>query len=202
MEIKEETPVKWPDCEPRTRHQDRKSQSSWKKKSHEYQNLLIAELKRMGATSVLITTNKFPESERDPAVAVYLSMKQVDYSWQEALGFIGQLPTTQEIDRAYMDRAKNVHPECPTPNLEKFIQLTKQRDQAKAFVQGKHLAEHDKVIAVDVFNEVRLNMNAIRLVLAAMRQMERCGAPRMKERAWRGFSKLITAGEGNGTTAA
>lgn len=202
MEIKEENPLKWPDGQARTRIQDRKAQSSWKKKTHEYQNLMLSELKKLGATSVLITINKFPESERDPGVAVYLSMKQVDYSWQEALGFVGELPSAQDIHRAYMERAKKVHPECQTPNVELFMQLTKQRDQALRFIRGEHLTEHDKVIAVDVFKEVRLNMNAIRLVLGAMRQFERCGAPMMMERAWRGFSKMITSGGGNATTVA
>lgn len=201
MEIKEETPLRWPDSQARTRIQDRKPQTAWKKKQHEYQNLLIAELKRMGATSVLISTNAFPDSQRDPGVAVYLSLNQVDYSWQEALGFVGQLPTVQEIDRAYMHKAKSFHVDGPTPNAELFHQLTKQRDQAKAFVRGEHLADHDKVIAVDVFKEVRLNMAAIRLVLSAMRQIDRCGAPMMTERAWRGFAKMITAGASNEPSA-
>lgn len=201
MEIKEENPLKWPDTQARTRHQDRKTQASWKKKQHEYQNLLIAELKKMGATSVLITTNGFPDSQRDPGVAVYLSLKQVDYSWQEALGFVGQLPSIQEIDHAYMQKAKKFHTDGPTPNAELFHQLTKQRDQARSFVRGEHLVEHDKVIAVDTFSEVRLNMAAIRLVLAAMRQIDRCGAPMMTERAWRGFTKMISAGASHEPTA-
>jgi hypothetical protein len=51
------------------------------------------------------------------------------------------------------------------------------------------------VISVDAFKEQRWNLNAIRLTIAAMRQIERCGSPMMMERAFRGFNKaLITAG--------
>jgi hypothetical protein len=194
LEVNEEHPLRWPDGQARTRIQDRKTQGSWKKKAHEYQALLIAELKKIGATSVLITTNKFPDSERDPGVAVYFSMKQEDYSWQEALGFIGTLPTVDQIQVSYREKAKRVHPDGPTPDAELFHAITKHRDSAVAYVTGKHLAEHEKVMAVDAFKEVRLNMAAIRLALSAIRQIERCGAPILMERAFRGFNKMISAG--------
>jgi hypothetical protein len=196
-EGKSESPLRWPSGWPRTRIQDRKPQSQWKKPLHVYQQLLIAELGRLKATSYLITTNSGSDGQRDPGASVFFSLKPLDiYGWQEALGFIGEIPTIQQIDHAYLERAKKVHPDGPTPDVELFRKLTLHRDNAKSWVRGEHLQEHDKVMACDAFNDVRLNLNAVRLTLAAMRQIERCGASVMLERAFRGFNKMITAGSG------
>lgn len=194
-EGKTESPLRWPSGWPRTRIQDRKPQSQWKKAFPLYQQVLVAELARLKASSYLITFNSGADRERDPGVAVFFSLKPLDiYSWQESLGFIGEIPTIAQIDAAYMDRAKRVHPDGPTPDIELFRKLTTHRESAKAWVRGEHLQEHDKVMACDAFTEVRLNLNAVRLTLAAMRQIERCGASVMLERAFRGFNKMISAG--------
>ena len=49
------------------------------------------------------------------------------------------------------------------------------------------------MMASDKFKEVRHNLNAIRITLSALRQIERCGDPAMTEQAWRGFRPALTA---------
>lgn len=193
IESKITQPVQWPDGQPRTRLGDRKSQAAWKNPYHKTLSLLDGELRKLGVSSYLVTHND--QSSQDSGVAVYFSLKPDDREdWQEALGFIGEVPTIDQIDRAYRERARKVHPDGPTPDRVLFDSLTKQRDRARAWAKGEQTVEHEKVIAIDVFKEIRLNINAIRLTLSALRQIERCGAPMMMERAFRGFSKQITAG--------
>jgi hypothetical protein len=185
-------PLKWPDGVPRTRFQDRASRPAWKKNYTESVISLEKELKRLGATSWLITRNE-PHSE-DQGVSVYLSTKPIDdYSWQEALGFIGEVPTVKQIDLAYMERVRRIHPDGPTPDRVMFDELTKHRDRARAWAQGKRTVEHEKVLAVDAFRSQAWNITAIRLTISALRQIERCGSPVMVDRAWRGFHKQLIA---------
>lgn len=197
METKEESPLRWPEGWPRTRFQDRQAKSAWKKNYSDSVAGLVKELKRLGATTYLITRN-LTHSE-DAGVAVYFSLKPINqYGWQEALGFIGEVPTVAQIDRAYMERAKKVHPDGPTPDLALFQALTEHRDRARAWARGEQKLEHNKVMPCDAFKEQRWNVNAIRLTIAALRQIERCGSPLMMERAFRGFAKQITASAGAG----
>jgi len=190
--MNESNPLIWPDGWPRTRLQDRQNKAAWKKSYVDAVSALIKELKRLGATEYLITRN-VGNNNSDSGVAVYFSLTPVDqYGWQEALGFIGEVPTIQQIDRAYMERAKRVHPDGPTPDLVLFQRLTEHRDRARAWARGEQTIEHDKVIPCDAFREQRWNVNAIRLTIAALRQIERCGSSLMMERAFRGFHKQIS----------
>jgi hypothetical protein len=171
---------------------DRKAQVAWKKNYSEALASLTKELKRLGATSWLLTRND--THNPDGGVAIYLTMQpDSQEAWQEALGFIGEVPTVEQIDRAYREKARKIHPDGPSPDPVLFNALTEHRDRARAWARGEQTVAHDKVIACDVFKEQRWNLNAIRLTIGAMRQMERCGASAMMERAWRGFSKQITA---------
>lgn len=197
----EEYPLRWPEGWPRTRLQDRKQQSAWKKTYLQSMEALGKELKRLGARVWIITRNR--GETQDVGVAVYFSLKPVDqYGWQEALGFIGQVPTVEEISRAYKQRVSKIHPDGPTPDRVLFEALTQHRDRALDWATGKQKTEYDKVLACDSYNEVRLNVNAVRLTIAALRQIERCGASMMMERAFRGFSKQITAGASSNDSAA
>jgi hypothetical protein len=151
---------------------------------------LQRELRLVKATSVLITHNQ--NGHEDGGVAVWISRKpQDDYGWQDEFGFIGTIPTVQELDRAYMQKAKHVSPDGPTPNLDRFYELTKLRDQGRQWIRGERIKEHETVMAVDAFREIRHNLNAIRLTLSALRQIERCGSPVMMEQAWRGFRPAL-----------
>lgn len=188
----EEYPLRWPEGWPRTRLQDRKPQAGWKKTYLQSVDALEKELRRLKAGAFIITRNR--GETQDTGVAVYFSLKPTDqYGWQEALGFIGHVPTVDQINRAYMERAKRVHPDGPTPDLPLFQALTEHRDRARDWAMGRQKIEYDKVLACDSFNEVRLNLNAIRLTISALRQIERCGASMMMERAFRGFNKQIAA---------
>jgi hypothetical protein len=193
LEGQHEKPLKWPEGWPRTRLQDRETRPAWKKNQAESVASLVKELERLGATSYMITTNE--THSEDSGVAVYFSLKPTNqYAWQEALGFIGEIPTVAQIDAAYMSKAKRVHPDGPTPDITMFHALTEHRDRARAWARGSQTTEHEKVMPCDAFKEQRWNINAIRLTIGALRQIERCGSPLMMERAFRGFAKQITSG--------
>jgi hypothetical protein len=184
--------LRWPDGQPRTRIQDRERRSAWKQPMPKVREMLRTELERSGATASLVTYSTNP---LDPGVAVYFSREATNqFAWQEALGLIGKIPTVDEINRAYQQAARRCHPDGPTPDLELFRSLTEHRNRAVDWATGKHRTDHEYVIAIDVFDEARLNLNAVKVVLYSLRRIEDCGSPLMLERAFRGFSKQITAG--------
>lgn len=194
VEFREENPLKWPNGHDRTQIRDRKKQSAWKKSMKDVRAALHLELKRMGAVECLITFNPSPSDRQDPGAAVYFSMKrEEDYSWQAALGLNNPMPTLKEIDDAFKAKAMVHHPDRggDAALYQAFLQ---HRENAKAWILGKYNHEHDYVIAIDSFEEVRLNLQAIKLAIAAMRQLERVGAPTVLERAFRGFRTALTAG--------
>jgi hypothetical protein len=192
LEVKDETPLKWPEDRPRTRFQDRKPQAAWKLNYADTLVGLTRELHLLKATFALVTHNS--HGHEDGGVSVWLSRKpQDDYGWQDALGFIGVVPSAKDVTRAYHDRVSKIHPDGPTPNREAFNQLTKHRDNAMRWIRGERSVEPETVMAVDTFKEVRHNLNAIKLTLSALRQIERCGSPVMMEQAFRGFRPAITA---------
>jgi len=192
LELKNETPLKWPPDRPRTRFQDRKLQNAWKLSYGDTITALEREMKLSKVTYALITHNS--PGHEDAGVAVWMSRKPMDdYAWQDEFGFIGEIPTVQDLDRAYMQKARKCAPDSPTPNIDRFRELTKLRDQGRRWIRGERLVEHESVMASDKFKEVRHNLNAIRITLSALRQIERCGDPAMTEQAWRGFRPALAA---------
>ncbi|MGH9496008.1 MAG: hypothetical protein ACRD3B_13495 [Candidatus Sulfotelmatobacter sp.] len=192
LNLEDQSPLKWPEDRPRTRFQDRETRAAWKLSYTDALKGLQRELVLLKATSALVTHNA--AAHEDGGVAVWLSRKPTDdYGWQDALGFIGVVPTMKDIDQAYMSRARKVHPDGPTPNRVAFDELTRHRDNARRWVRGERRVEHETVMAVDTFKEVRHNLNAIKLTLAALRQIERCGSPVMMEQAFRGFRPALAA---------
>lgn len=186
-------PLRWPEGQARTRIQDRQRKSAWKRTRAQYLTALEQELRRSGATDWLITHS---DSSLDPGVAVYFSRRpQNQFAWQEALGMIGTVPTVDAINQQYRKLIRFIHPDGPSPDIEMFHALTEHRDRAIDWALGRHRADHEYVIAIDVFDELRLNINAVRVVLLSLRRIEDCGSPLMLERAFRGFAKQITAGE-------
>ncbi len=189
--IEEKVPLKWPEGWERTLIGNRKPQSAWKKKFPEYKVSLIKELARMGVTEVLISWSGSATERLDPGVAVYFSKDlKPDYSWQGALGLETPAPTLEEIDSAYRKKALEHHPDRGG-DIEVFRQLTKHRDQARAWVLGTHQQEHEYSIACDKFTEARLNLAALRLAIAAFRSLERVGVPSILERTFRGFRTAL-----------
>lgn len=192
MEVEKRQPLKWPEDRPRTRFQDRKPQNAWKLNYSDAMSALEREMKLSKVTAALITHHI--SGHEDSGVAVWMSRKPADdYAWQDEFGFIGEIPTVQELDRAYMQKARRCAPDSPTPNIDRFRELTKLRDQGRKWIRGERSMEHESVMASDKFKEVRHNLNAIRITLAALRQIERCGDPAMTEQAWRGFRPALAA---------
>jgi len=191
-----EQSLRWPDGQPRTPIQARESRSAWKQPLGKVWESLQKELERSGATSSLITHSL---DHRDPGVAVYFSRKaQNEFAWQEAFGLVGIVPSREQIERAYKERIKRIHPDGPTPDAELFMALTRHRDRALDWAAGRHRADHEYVIAIDCFDATRLNLNAVRIVLYSLRRIEDCGSPLMLERAFQGFHKALTANAGEG----
>ena len=142
--VEDANKLKWPDGIDRTRIQDRKQQSSWKKTRKEYYDALVDELGRMNATSILISRS--PDERLDPGVAVWFSLQKEDFSWQQTLGLDNPAPTMAEIDDVFRERARKCHPDAPgggDPAL--FKKLNEARLQAKAWVQGTHDHRHEYV---------------------------------------------------------
>jgi len=196
IEVVENHQLKWPEGWERTPIGSRKSQASWKKPFRGYRDSLVKELGRIGVTETLICYNLSPNDRLDPGVAVYFSKAvKEDYSWQVALGIDSPAPTLAEIDEAFRRKAMQHHPDRGG-DVEIFRSLAKHRDQAKAWILGTHRTEHEFVIPCDRFDEVRLNLNAVRLAMAAFRQLERVGVPAILERTFRGFKTALPAYEG------
>lgn len=189
-----QSPLKYPDGWPRTRISDRKKAGGWKKTAKQYEEAIAKELARFSVADFRITCNPPGSDRQDPGVAVYFTLKKdADFSWQEGLGLFTPCPTLQEIDDAYRERAMQHHPDRGG-DLETFKRMGAHREQAKAWVLGAQ-KEHEYVIPCDRYDEVRLNMAAIRMALAAMRQLDRVGIPGMLERSFSGMRTALPPGE-------
>lgn len=195
LDVIEEKKLRWPDGIGRTPIQARKKQSSWKRARLDYHNGLIDELRRIGATSILICR---AENERlDPGVAVWFSMKREDFSWQQTLGIENPAPRLDEIDSAFRDKARKAHPDAPgggDPAL--FRKLSEARQQAKAWIEGSHDARHEYVMAIDQYDEPRLNLQALKLAFGYIRGLERVGAPAILSQTLGAFRAQLTGGSG------
>lgn len=189
----EELKLKWPDGCDRTRIQDRKGQSAWKKTRLDYHNGLVVELGRMGATSILITRS---DSERlDPGVAVWFSMAKEDFSWQQGLGIDTPAPTFDEIDTAFREKTRACHPDrADGGDSELFKRLVDWRKQAKAWVTGTHANRHEYVMAIDQYSEARLNLHALQMAFSYLRGLERVGAPAILTQTLGAFRAKLTGG--------
>lgn len=214
--MKEAYPLSWPDGWVRTRPEHRRDNNTWKKTFGVYRDELIDEIERLKATSLVLSTD-IPLTVRglpregfkpvDPGVAVYFGRRQrEDRTWFDVLAISNVpevRPTDPEtcarvltlIDQQFRKYAKQYRGGDPDlgGDLELFRQLVKARDAGRDFYNGVKRADHEYVLACDLFNEVRLNMHAIGLTVIAMRQIERCGASSMLERAFRGFMAALPA---------
>lgn len=198
-EKKEAYPLSWPEGWPRTRPQDQKPMSSWKRTGNQYRDALATELERMGSPIAVISSNvplnlrgmmTQGVEPRDVGVAVYFSRKlKEDFSWQEVLGIHEPAPTEERIQDAFKKLALQYHPDRGG-DLAMFQSVAKARDNAIRWVNRRSDQRFDYVIACDQFREVRLNMAAIVMTIKAIRQIERCGTSSLLERAFKGFSAL------------
>jgi len=194
-DVIEELKLRWPDGMERTRIKERKPQHSWKKTRLEYHNMLAAELEKMGATSVLIT--RTGDDRLDPGVSVWFSLKKEDFTWQQGLGLDNPAPTLDEIDAAFRGKAQKCHPDrSDGGDSEMFKRLNDWRKQAKAWVTGTHDQRHEYVMAIDQYDESRLNLCALRLAFSYIRGLERVGAPAILTQTLGAFRAKLVASTG------
>jgi hypothetical protein len=195
IDVVEELKLRWPDGCERTRIKERKPQPAWKKTRLEYHNALILELEKMGATSILISRGI--DERLDAGVAVWFSMKKEDFSWQQGLSLDTPAPTLDEIDIAFREKAKAVHPDrSDGGDPEMFKKLANWRTAAKAWITGTHAHQHEYVMAIDQYTETRLNLCALRLAFSYIRGLERVGAPAILTQTLGAFRAKLTATSG------
>ncbi len=198
IDLLEESVLRWPDGAERTRIKDRKGQPAWKFPWAKYREMLERELELLGATSILICRSD--KESLDPGVAVWFSMAKEDFSWQQGLGLETPAPTLEQIDAAYRHRARKCHPDNTegTADPALFKQLTEWRDAARAWVKGTHRQRHEGVMAIDQYDEARLNLCAIRLAFSHIRGLERVGAPAILKQTLSAFRAKLVAQTGTG----
>jgi hypothetical protein len=134
--------LNWPVGWYRTRIQDRRNNGSWRKPLNGCFLALEKELKRSGASSMLISTN-IPPGKRgldshadeplDPGVAIYFDRKPLkeDFSWQDVLELYKPAPSQEEILDAYLKLARKYHPDIKsTGDLAMFQKVAQARDTA------------------------------------------------------------------------
>lgn len=179
IEVQKEITLRWPDGWPRTRVGDWSSRASWKDSRDKYAAALAKELELMGATSITITT---AVNERlDPGVAIWFSMTKDNREWQDTLGIDNPAPTIDEINDTFRSLAMKNHPD-KGGDVAIYQKLVAARDAAKAWIQGTHKQQHEFVVALDLYDETRLNMAGLRLALANLRSLKRLGMPSILER--------------------
>ena len=200
LDVLEELKLKWPQGCERTRIKERVGQGRWREGWKDTRERLILELERLGATSILITRH---ESENlDPGVAVWFSRVKEDFSWQQGLGFDNPAPSLAEIDSAFREKAKKFHPDNPlTGDSAIFKQLSDWHKAAKAWVTGTHNHAHEYVMAIDQYNEARLNLKALQMAFFYIRRLEDVGAPAILTQTLGAFRAKLVAQTGTGGAA-
>lgn len=192
--MQEQTPLRWPDGQQRTRIQDRTDRKAWKRTPRQYMEALDQEMTRMKAVEYIVSKNT---EGGDPGVAVYFSRKAIDnYGWQETFGLIGIIPTEEQIQRAYHKLAVIYSPDNQsTGDPARFREITEHRDRARDWARGAQRREHEYGIACDAFTEQRWNMHSITMTLGYLRRIEALGCTVMFEQILSAFSKkALTAG--------
>jgi len=191
--MKEIYPLQWPEGWPRTSLSDREARPAWKKTERQAIEALELELKRFGAIAPVIS-RRDPQDFRtapDPSIAVWFSRKreEEDFSWQTALGIDNPAPTIDEIEAAFKRKALPYHPD-KGGDIETWHALDKHKKNAIAYVNQMSGKSRDFCIPCDTFKESRWNINAIRMTVHSLRQMERDGTSGLLERAMKGFAAL------------
>lgn len=193
IEVVEEVKLKWPDGAERTRIKERVGQGRWRESWSDTRKRLILELERLGATSVLVT--RHDNETLDSGVAVWFSRVKEDFSWQQGLGLDTPAPTMEQIDNNYRERARKCHPDNGGDPVQ-FKQLTEWRDAARAWIKGTHNHAHEYVMAIDQYNEARLNLKALQMAFFYIRRLEDVGAPAILTQTLQAFRAKLVANVG------
>jgi hypothetical protein len=193
VDVLEEVKLRWPDGAERTRIKDRVGQNRWRESWTDTKKRLSDELQRLGATSILIT--RAEDQRLDPGVAVWFSRVREDFSWQQGLGLDNPAPSLAEVDAAFRDRARKVHPDNPTTgDPEAFKRLSEWHKAARAWITGSHAHAHEYVMAIDQYNESRLNLKALQMAFFYIRRLEDVGAPAILSQTLGAFRAKLTGG--------
>lgn len=187
VEMKEITPLRWPDGWSRTLIDQRKHQAAWKKPYSFYRDAVHRELERMGVQSIEITRNEYSKERVDPGVSVWFSLKPTeDFTWQLGLQLDNPMPTLTDIDAAYRRLVQKHHPDRIEQgsggDIAMYHKLTEFRKNARAWVLGGELTKHDNCIPCDRFTNAAQNMAAVASALRHFRGLERVGIPAILER--------------------
>ena len=194
-EVVEEQKLKWPDGIDRTRIKDRVGQGRWREGWSDTRKRLVLELERLEASSILIMRHE--NENLDSGVAVWFSRAKQDFSWQQGLGFENPAPTVAEIDSAFRAKAMKYHPDNPqTGDPAMFKQFSDWRLAAKAWVTGTHNHTHEYVMAIDQYNEARLNLKALQMAFFYIRRLEDVGAPAIVSQTLGAFRAKLVASTG------
>jgi hypothetical protein len=194
IDVLEESKLKWPDGAERTRIKDRVGAARWKKPWKDCRDSLAEELERLGATSILIT--RAEDQRLDPGVAVWFSRAKEDFTWEQGLG-LGPAPSLDQIEDAFRQKARLVHPDrSDGGDPEMFKKLADWRTSAKAWVMGTHEQRHEYVMAIDQYNESRLNLKALQMAFFYIRRLEDVGAPAILSQTLGAFRAKLVAQTG------
>lgn len=204
VDVQDEIKLRWPVGWNRTLIELRKNATQWKKPLEYYRGQVVRELTMMGATSILISRGPVNQERLDPGVAVWFSLVKEDYSWQTLLG-LGPAPTLDEIDAAYRDKVKPVHPDRQDGgDVEMFKRLTGARKAARDWVLGTHTDRHEFVMALDHYTTLRSNLAGLSRAFNAFRSLQKMGMPTILERVLdKAFKAALpmNAGEGKADAA-
>lgn len=183
-------PLRWPEGQKRTRINQRDKRGQWKKPLFHYLSELEIELRKIKAVGVVVTGDR--DAERiDPGVAVYFSLPPAEATgdWQDILGIENPKPSVEEIDAKFKELRIRYSPDNQrTGNLEYYLRCEAASREAKAWATGDFGKRHARAIACDRYGEVRLNVKAIQVTIAALRRVEEAGAPGFLDRAFAGFA--------------
>lgn len=196
--------LRWPEGQKRTLIKSRDKRGQWKKPLSHYLKELEGELSKVNAMAVIVTGN--PQDEKiDSGVAVYFSLPPAELTgeWQVVLGIDSPKPSQVEIEARWNELRRRYHPDNQqTGNLDYYLKVDAAKKEAMAWVTGDFGKRHERCIPCDRYNEVRLNVKAIQVTIAALRRVEEAGAPGFLDRAFAGFAApQIGDGRGNQTAA-
>lgn len=198
-EVRDESPLKWPDGWSRTLIDKRQNRSAWKKPFQFYRDSVVAELNKLGVTAITVSRNEWSKEKLDPGVAVWFSLKPAeDFSWQIGLQLDNPVPSLDEIDSSFRRLAQKHHPDAVNNgsggDVAMFHRLSEYRKRARAWVLGQNAPALDNCIPCDRFADARQNMAAINLALKYFRGLERVGIPAILERVMdRAFKTALPA---------
>jgi hypothetical protein len=195
--------LRWPEGQKRTKINNRDDRKQWKKPLSHYLSELHKELEKLKAVNVIVTGD-VDVQRIDPGVAVYFSLPPKDATgdWQDVLGIDNPKPSETEINDRVKELRARFHPEnSRTGNLEMYLKIGQAQQEALSWATGNFGAKHERAIACDRYNEVRLNVKAIQVTIAALRRVEEAGAPGFLERAFAGFAAPQLTEVSHGTAA-